>query len=149
MMKKTRIWLATLALVGLLAFLAGPAFADVVIKFSVAGGDPHGATARISVSYGPEFNPNTLNGNVTLSLVNADGSRTQIMMMASVDPADPTHKTLKVQTYAMVQGNDTYELRIKPGALVQSTPLTQPTGPPRSLEPTTFPTPTLTPGEPR
>lgn len=132
-MKKTRNWLAALTLVGLLAFQAVPAFADVVITCKNIQTGPNAVS--MTVSYGPVFksdNP-TLRANVTLSLVNADGSRTGVAIFSlGLDPADPTHKTLEVNAHNLWFGR-TLELRIKPGATVQST---QPTEPPQILQPT-------------
>ncbi|MCR4341799.1 MAG: hypothetical protein NUW01_18135 [Gemmatimonadaceae bacterium] len=134
-MHKSRNWLAALTLVGLLAFQAVPAFADVVITVK-----PITAAApgwfQITVSYGPVFKSDQLAlwANVTLSVVNSDGSRSNRPIFGiSVDARDTTHKTLLVSAGNLDGPDVTFELRIKPGATL---PPSQPTEPPQLRQPT-------------
>lgn len=132
-MHKSRNWLTALTLVGLLAFQAVPAFADVVITVKPIA-SPGGL--QITVSYGPVFKSDelALRANVTLSLVNSDGSRTiRYIIGISVDPRDTTHKTLLVSAMNLDGPDVTFELRIKPGATL---PPSQPTEPPQLRQPT-------------
>ena len=113
-MLKARSRLAALMLVGLLA-QATPAFADAVFTTSGHAGGMAALTYR--VSYGPVFDSKTLVGNVILSRVNNNGSRTEVgISQLGLDAADPTRRTLTVVSH-ITDSSGTYELRIKPGAL--------------------------------